>query len=155
MYLDVITQANSDSVNSPFGYHLRRLRSKTQPAIAARARVLHPLVHDHPQLLRDDVHLLAGNHADLLQHCAVVWAHALGLGQLVANHVARQVRVQRFASALHGALVRWHLDRVFAIVSTFFHSSLGLGTQDLSFVEEHVLLVRRARLHFLQRTIDA
>jgi hypothetical protein len=50
-------------------------------------------------LRRDDVELLGAVHADLAQHCAVVRAHALVFGQLVAHHLARQGGVERLAPA--------------------------------------------------------
>ena len=63
------------------GDHLVRLGRQAQATVAARARVLHPLVADHAHLLRDDIHLLADLHTDLTQGSAVVRAHALVFGQ--------------------------------------------------------------------------
>ena len=60
-----------------------------------------------------------------------------GLGQFVSHHLTRQRRIQRLAPAL-GALVARHVDLV---VVRLFYRRLGLCSQALGLVEEHVLLV--------------
>ncbi|AJY27230.1 transposase, IS6 family domain protein (plasmid) [Burkholderia thailandensis 34] len=51
-------------------------------------------------LFGNHVELLACLHTDLNQRMAVVSAEALRLGQFVPHDLARQIRIQRFASAL-------------------------------------------------------
>jgi len=120
------------------GNHLRRLGCQAQTAVAARAGVLHALVADHAHLLRHDVQLLADLHADLAQRRAVMRAHALVFGQLVASHLARQRRIQRLAASL-GALVRRHGDLA---VLGLGGCRLGRCAFELGLVEEQVLLLR-------------
>lgn len=55
---------------------------------------------NHPHLLRDDVQLLAGLHADLHQRRPVVRTAALGLRQLVPDDLARQGRIEGATPAL-------------------------------------------------------
>ena len=71
-------------------------------------------------------------------------AHALGLGQFVAHHLARQRRVQRLAPAL-GPFVGGNLDSV-VVGLGFFLGRLGCRSERLGLVEEHVLLVAGAGL---------
>jgi hypothetical protein len=104
-------------------------------------------VADHAHLLGNDVELLAGLDADLLERRANVRTHAFGLRQLMAHHVPRQCRVQGFAPT-PGALVCRNVNALIVGVHVFLTGRRGLGTQDLGFVEyeEHVLLTLGADL---------
>ena len=97
---------------------------------------------NHPHLLGDDVELLAGLNADLLQRQSVMRTHAFGLGQFMAHHMARQGWVQWFAPTL-GAFVGWNIN-AFVLGVFFLRCRLGLHTQDLGLIEEHVLLALAA-----------
>ncbi len=68
--------------------------------VKAGTRVLHPLMLDDAYLFGNHVELFAGLHTDLNRRMAVVRAEALRLGQFVPHDLARQVRIERFASAL-------------------------------------------------------
>ena len=124
------------------GDDLSGLGRQAQCAIATGAGVFDPLVANHAHLLGNDVELLAGLDADFPQRRAIVRTHAFGLGQLMAHHVPRQCRVQRFAPT-PGALVCRSVNAIIVGVLVFLSGSLGLCAQDL---EEHVLLTLGADL---------
>ena len=89
------------------------------------------------------MHLLADLGADLDQRVAVVRADALRLGQLVANDVARQRRIQWLASALLALVAS---DRRRFLVIDFDRQCLRGRCERLGLVEEQVLLVGAAGL---------
>jgi len=95
---------------------------------------------DHPYLLRDDVELFADFDADLDQHGSIVGTNSLRLGQLMAHHLARQVRVEWLASALL-ARVRRNVD----LRGCFFSDRRTCGGRRFGFVEEQILLLSPPR----------
>ena len=86
-----------------------RCRRDLDALVAARAGIFDPLMLDDPYLLRNDVQLLADLDTDLDQGGAVMGADPLGLGQFMADDLARQVGIERLAAALL-ARVRGNLD---------------------------------------------
>jgi hypothetical protein len=66
----------------------RGRRRHLDALVAARTRIFDSLMLDHAHLLRD-IELLAQLNTDLDEHLAVMRAYALGLGQRVANYLAR------------------------------------------------------------------
>jgi hypothetical protein len=141
-YLPVMIQACAASLSSPRGMMRAGTGRDLQAQVAAGAGVLDAVMLQDSHLLWNDVHLLADLGADLHQRVAVMGAHAIGLGQLVANDLTRQRWIQGLASALL-ALVPGHQCRIFFV---------GLGwwcligrRECFSLVEEHVLLFAAAR----------
>lgn len=65
---------------------------------------------NHPHLLRHDVELLADFSTDFDQTAAVMGADAFGFRQFMADDLARQMRIERFAAAFF-AVVAGYLDR--------------------------------------------
>src|SRR5574337_2091397 len=98
-YLLVMTQARADSVSSP----LEMMRAGAGASLidwSQQGQACDPLVLNHPQLLGNDVQLLAGLDPDLHQGRPVMGAAALGLGQLMADDFTRQRRVEGAAPPL-------------------------------------------------------
>lgn len=100
------------------------------------------MVLEHANLLGDHIHLLADLGANLHQRVPVMGAHALGLGQLVANDLARQCGVQRLASALLALMAGDRRRRFFAGLG--WGRLIG-GRECFGLVEEQVLLIDAAR----------
>ena len=74
-------------------------------------------------------------------------AYAFGLWQLMAHHMARQCRIERLTPAL-GAFVSCAIFAVAITAKLFLYGRLGVYTQNLGFVKEHVLLALAADLAF-------
>jgi hypothetical protein len=102
------------------------------------------VVSSHTHLLGDDVHLLADLGTDLHQRVPIVCAYALVLGQLVANDLARQRRVQRLASTLFALMAGNRRRLLFVDVFDFGLQCLAAGGECLCLVEEQVLLIGAA-----------
>ena len=90
-------------------------------------------------MLRDDVELFAGLHADLAQRRAVVRASALVFRQLMAYDLARQGRIQWLSTALGLAGVARH-RRALVSVGRLFGRGLGARNKALCLIEEQILL---------------
>ena len=66
--------------------------------LAARAGVLQPDMADDLDLGRDDIELLGGLFADAFERLAIVGADLVGLGQVVDDLFAWQLRRQRWSA---------------------------------------------------------
>ena len=99
---------------------------------------------NYPHLLGNDVQLLAGLNADLLQGRAIMRTDTIRLWQLMANNGTWQSRIEWFSATL-GALVGRNIN-AFALAVLFLRCRLRLRTQNLGLIEEHVLLVLAADL---------
>lgn len=70
------------------GDNARRRRGDMDALVTARTGIFHALMRNHPDLLGNDVELLANFDTDLDQCRAVMGADTFGLGQLMAHDLA-------------------------------------------------------------------
>ena len=119
-----------------FGDDARRCRRHANAVVTARARVFDALMLNHPHLLRHNVELLADVRADFHQRMAVMRADAFGFRQFMAHDLARQKRIERFATAFLAA-VTGHLDR---FGRAFLGDWRAVRRQRFGFVQKQIAL---------------
>ncbi|CAE6871904.1 hypothetical protein R69658_08203 [Paraburkholderia aspalathi] len=110
--------------------------------IAPLARILDTFVANHANLLRDDVQLLADFDTDPDEHRTILRAHQLVRRQLISNHLARQRRVERLATAFL-PFVRGYLNPGPVFLRGLRRRRRG---KLLRFIQEQVALTGIARL---------